>query len=473
MARFVEGRNVLTLYAPSRKIVKRKNQCHDERVKTDDIKKLFAGKKITLMGLGLLGRGVGDAEFLAAAGANLIVTDLKNETELASSIERLKKFPNITYHLGGHLLEDFENRDMILRAPNVPLNSPFLARARENNIPIEMDASLFVKLSNAKIVGITGTRGKSTTTHLIYEMAKAARLEPLLGGNERGTSTLQLLEKISGKDPVILELDSWQLQGFEESRISPHVSIWTNFMPDHMNYYKGDMGRYFADKAAIARFQKKDDYFITTSDIKERIESRFGALQGTFFPATTLQDDWIVALPGEHNRQNAGYAVAAARILGIPDDIIKNTLKSFSGLPGRLEFLGEKNGIAFYDDANSTTPEAAVAALRTLAATKRPIVLIAGGSDKELDFKDFAREIEKTVKKTILFKGKATEKLEALLPKESPIEIASNMSEAVTFALVSAKNGDIVLLSPGATSFGIFKNEYDRGDQFRETIKNL
>ena len=140
----------------------------------NDIKKIFGGKKITLMGLGLLGRGVGDAEFLASAGAELIVTDLKNETELAPSIARLKKFQNITYHLGGHRLEDFEDRDMILRAPNVPLDSPFIAHAREHGIPIEMDASLFVKLSGAMVLGITGTRGKSTVTHLIYEMARSA-----------------------------------------------------------------------------------------------------------------------------------------------------------------------------------------------------------------------------------------------------------------------------------------------------------
>ncbi|MGD1003516.1 MAG: hypothetical protein ABR884_02995 [Minisyncoccia bacterium] len=138
----------------------------------------FKGKKITLMGLGLLGRGVGDAEFLAAYGAELIVTDLKTAQELAPSIERLKNFNNITYHLGGHRLEDFEDRDMVIRAPNAPLDSPFIAHAREHGIPVEMDASLFAKLSPATIVGITGTRGKSTVTHLIYEMGRAAGKNP-------------------------------------------------------------------------------------------------------------------------------------------------------------------------------------------------------------------------------------------------------------------------------------------------------
>lgn len=444
-----------------------------ETMTRDDVEKMFGGKKITLMGLGLLGRGVGDAEFFAAAGAELIVTDLKNEIELAPSIDRLKKFSNIVYHLDGHRLEDFEGRDMIVRAPNVPLDSPFIAHAREHHIPIEMDASLFAKLTEATIVGITGTRGKSTTTHLIYEMAKAAGREPYLGGNERDTSTLQLLEKTSEKNLVILELDSWQLQGFEESKISPHIAIWTNFMPDHMNYYKGDMDRYFRDKAAIARFQKPGDFFITTSEIKEKVESTFGALQVDCIIDASIPDDWTLALPGDHNRKNAGCAVAAARAIGIPKDIIKNILKDFSGLPGRMEFLGEKNGVAFYNDSNSTTPEATLAALRTLGATGRPIVLVAGGSDKELDFAILAQEIEKTVKKAVLFRGKATEKLQALLPKYFPVEIVLSMDEAISAARASSQTGDIILLSPGATSFGIFKNEYDRGDQFRKIFREI
>jgi UDP-N-acetylmuramoylalanine--D-glutamate ligase len=272
---------------------------------------------------------------------------------------------------------------------------------------------------------------------------------------------------------VILELDSWQLQGFEESRISPHIAVWTNLMPDHMNYYKGDMDRYFRDKAAIARFQKTGDFFVTTGEIKEKMEFAFGPLAGTCITNTLLPDDWAVALPGEHNRQNAGYAVAVAKILGISDDIIKTILKSFSGLPGRLEFLGEKNGVSFYNDSNSTTPEAGIAALRTLRASKRPIILIGGGSDKEMQFEAFAREIVKSVKKAILFRGKATEKIRALLPEEFPAKITSSMDEAFAQALKTAERGDIILLSPGATSFGIFKNEYDRGDQFRECVEKV
>lgn len=445
----------------------------------------FKGKKITLMGLGLLGRGVGDAEFLAACGAaELIVTDLKTADELAPSIARLKDFKNIIYRLGEHRLEDFEGRDLVVRAPNTPLDSPFIAHAREHGIPVAQDAALFAQLSPATIIGITGTRGKSTTTHLIYEMARAAGKDPVLGGNERGTATLPLLATTDAASTVILELDSWQLQGFEDAHISPRISVWTNFLPDHMNYYKGDMDRYFQDKAAIARFQKPGDTFVTTREIKEKIEARFGTLAATCVLDPALPDgsELSPALLGEHNRANAAFACAAARAMGIADDIIKNALKTFSGLPGRLQLLGEKNGIAFYDDGNSTTPDAAIAALRALAPLGRPIVLIAGGSDKELDFSKLVPEIERSVKKLVLFNGAATEKIKALLPQDFSYSTAGSMDEAFAAALAAASAATaetptaahpIILLSPGATSFGIFKNEYDRGDQFKAAFEKL
>jgi UDP-N-acetylmuramoylalanine--D-glutamate ligase len=240
-----------------------------------------------------------------------------------------------------------------------------------------------------------------------------------------------------------------------------------------MNYYKGDMDRYFQDKAAIARFQKTGDAFISTRDIIEKIEKRFGALRGACVADPALPADWEVALLGEHNRANAAFACAAARALGIPDDIIKNTLKIFSGLPGRLQPLGEKNGIAFYDDGNSTTPEATLVALKTLAPLGRPIVLIAGGSDKELDYTALVPEIVKSVKALVLFNGKATDKMKALFPSAFSYATAASMDEAFTAARAAAAPGDIVLLSPGATSFGIFKNEYDRGDQFKAAFNVL
>src|SRR3989344_5839604 len=213
----------------------------------------FKGKKITLMGLGLLGRGVGDAEFLARYGAQLTVTDLKTAEELKPSLERLKVFPNITYHLGGHRLEDFRGKDFILKAAGVPLDSLYIAEARKTGVSIEMDASLFAKLApaGATVIGVTGTRGKSTTAAIIYEILKTAGKRVFLGGNIKDMATLPLLEKVREGDFVVLELDSWQLQGFEDAQISPHIAVFTTFFDDHLNYYKGNQRRYLADKAQL------------------------------------------------------------------------------------------------------------------------------------------------------------------------------------------------------------------------------
>ena len=223
-----------------------------------DYKRYFKNKKITVMGLGLLGRGIGVVKFLAEQGVKLTVTDLKNKKELKLALDKLKKFKNIKYVLGEHKLDDFKNRDLIIRAANVPLDSVYIKEAQKNNIPIEMDASLFARLSLATIIGITGTRGKSTVTKIIYNSLKKHSLKNrnvFLGGNIKGIATLPLLKKAKKGDFVILELDSWQLQGFGDLEISPHISVFTNFMSDHLNYYKGDMQHYFDDKANIFKYQ--------------------------------------------------------------------------------------------------------------------------------------------------------------------------------------------------------------------------
>ena len=230
-----------------------------------DYRRAFKNKRITLLGLGLLGRGVGDAEFLAKCGAQVIVTDKKTETELAASVAKLKKYPNVTFRLGGHRKEDFEDCDMVLKAAGVPLDSPEIAAARAAGVPVTMSTALFAKYAiaaGAKIVGVTGTRGKTTVAHMIHHslisaFAKAsADRRAFLGGNVRGISTLSMLPDVRKGDVAVLELDSWQLQGFGDLKISPNISVFTNLMPDHQNYYK-DMDEYFTDKANIFRHQIK------------------------------------------------------------------------------------------------------------------------------------------------------------------------------------------------------------------------
>lgn len=440
-----------------------------------DCRDYFKGKRVTVMGLGLLGRGINVIKFLADCGAALTVTDLKTREQLAPALKELSKYKNIEYVLGEHRLQDFQNKDLIIRAPNAPLNSPYLAEARKNKIEIEQDASLFCKLAPAgvKIVGITGTRGKSTVTHLLYEILSASGRsgKVFLAGNVRGMATLPLLKKVRANDVVILELDSWQLQSWGENKLSPHLAIFTTFLVDHLNYYSGNMNQYFADKANIFKYQTKDDILILGSQIKQKIKANSKIIK----PKTKLPTGWRFGAPGAHNEYNAMLAVVAARELGVKDQVIKKALANFTGLPGRLEARPAIGGVNYYNDTTATTPDAVMAAVHALKQYKGKIILIGGGTDKELDFKRYAQIVPKYLKGLILFKGTATDKILAALPKKLkfPVVIADNMKEAIKQSSKLAKKGDIVLLSPGAASFGIFKNEFDRGDQFNQLVKKI
>ena len=443
-------------------------------------KDFFKGKKITLMGLGILGRGVNVAKFLAECGVELTVTDLKTEEQLASSLKILTPYKNIKYILGKHELADFSGKDMIVKAAGVPLGSPYIAEAIKNNIPIEMDASLFAKLtalstSNVDIIGITGTRGKSTVTHLIYSIIKNSGRRVYLGGNVKGLATLPLLKKVKSNDIVVMELDSWQLQGFGEAKISPNVAVFTTFLPDHQNYYKNDMDRYFSDKANVYRWQKDEDYLIagvkTAKLIKEKeknnLKSRIIIADGKNIPR-----GWKIKLLGEHNFANVALAAEAARKLGVKESAIKKSAENFKGLPGRLEFIREAKGVKFYNDTTATTPEAVMAALESLKEKKGRIILIGGGADKNLEYDEYAKVVKKYIKVLILFKGLASNKIISSLGKTKfPVEVFDNMKAAMKFAVANAKKGDIVLLSPGAASLGVFKNEFDRGEQFNKAVK--
>jgi len=429
----------------------------------------FKNKKITIMGLGLLGRGIGVARFLAEAGAQLTITDLKTKKELKLSLDKLKKFKKINYILGRHRLADFRNKDMIIKAAGVPLDSLYIKEALRNKIPVEMDASLFIKLAKIKTIGITGTRGKSTVTDIIYQILKKnySLGNVFLGGNVKGVATLPLLKKVKKNDIVVLELDSWQLQGFNDLKISPQISVFTNFLPDHMNYYKNRMDLYFKDKSSIFKFQNKNDYLIVSQQAKKEITKRFNNIIKSKI-IITKNEKWQTKLIGEHNQENFNLASQVLEILGIKKSIIKKEIKNYSGLPGRMEFVRNFKGIDYYNDTNATSPEAVIAAIN---AINKDIILIAGGNDKELNYKEMVEIIEKKVKTLILIKGTATEKIVDLMGYS--IETVDNMRDAIKKANKFAKNGDMILLSPGAASFGIFKNEYDRGNQFVKLVKRI
>lgn len=423
------------------------------------------------MGLGLLGRGVGDAKFLAEHGAELIVTDLKSEDELATSVAQLKDFPNVTFVLGEHRMEDFQNRDYILKAAGVPLNSPYIEEARKNNIPVKMSASWFQELAGIPVVGVTGTRGKSTVTHLLFEILKAADKKVLLGGNVRGVSTLSLLHDAREDSIALFELDSWQLQGFGNAEISPNIAVFTTFFDDHLNYYKEDKKQYLKDKAQIFLHQKSGDTFVLGEQAKDLVLAAHQPPVEPVIANATLIEGWDVKMPGEHNRYNAACAVAAARALGVSDDVSKNIIANFGGVPGRLELIHEVHGVKFYNDTTATTPEATLAALRALDPDeKKNIILIMGGADKELDMNRLLVEIPKHTKRVLLLAGTGTNRVLAYLDGAS---VFDSLETAFTEATSAAKEGDIVLLSPAFASFGMFKNEFDRGDQFNALVQKL
>lgn len=241
----------------------------------DSYKTYFKGKKVTVLGLGLLGKLIGDIQFLSKQGALLTVTDLKTKKELAPSLKLLRGYKNIIYVLGKHELKDFENRDFILKGQGTRLDSPYILHARKNNIPIEMDEVLFLKLAPPlTVIGITGTRGKTYTTELIYHILRKAGKRVHLGGNIKGTAALPLLSKVKKGDYVVFELSSWQLQGFGEAEISPHVAVFTSFMPDHMNYYDGNIKKYFKDKSYIFSNQTPRDILVVRPDVLPRIKGK-------------------------------------------------------------------------------------------------------------------------------------------------------------------------------------------------------
>ncbi len=436
-------------------------------------KEYFKGKKITVIGLGILGRGVGDIKFLAEHGAVLTVTDLKTKEDLVSSLEQLKEY-DITYSLGGHKLDDFRSRDLIIKAAGIPLDSPFIAEAEKNNILVKMSTSLFAKFFPGTIIGVTGTRGKSTVTAMIYEILKAAGKKVFLGGNVKGVSTLAHLPKSTPDEIAVLELDSWQLQGFGEEKISPHIAVFTTFFPDHLNYYKGDLNAYLKDKSYIFSNQKENDFLILGSQcaglIKDNYESKARVLIGD---SKDLPSDWNLKILGEHNRYNATLAMLAVESLNIDRAIVKSALESFSGVPGRLEFMKEIKGIKIYNDTTSTTPEATIAALEALGNEgKKNIVLIFGGNDKGLNLTGLLDALPRFCKKIFVVPGSGSDRLPTEIDGLG-LERVRELKESLERSFKVANSGDIILFSPAFTSFGQFKNEFDRGEKFVDLVNQL
>ena len=478
-----------------------------------DYKQYFAGKRITKQGFGVLGRGYGVVKFLIDNGADLLITDMKSEDVFIEQMSELNNYikdnnlkNKIEYYFGGHRDEDFINCDYVIQASGVPKDNKYLQLSRDNKIPVYQESSLFLQIINdwnntleekdkLRVIGITGTRGKTTTTMLLYKIISEWYGDDNvhLGGNIRNVATLSLLEKVKKSDIIIMEMDSWICQGLEYIKYSPNIAIWTTFMEDHNNYYKGDMRDYFYDKARIFLYQKERDIFITTTNIYSEfakyinipdlniINSRHNIKYINELDIINYNTNINSHLLGNHNKLNISLAVAVAEYLRIDKEEYIKSISEFQPVEGRLSMIRNINNIEYYNDSTSTTPDALMAAV---SAMNKNIVLICGGRDKDINLDKLSNFIienksSNKIKEIIILKDESTtgtDKLLELFTKNNisiDYNTASNLLEAMTIANNKIKNGEVVLFSPGFASFGMFHNEYDRSDQFTKLVNDI
>jgi len=450
------------------------------------------GKKVTIMGLGLHGGGLASTLFFVSRGAEVTVTDLRSREVLQPILDKLKKYP-INYTLGRHRIEDFLKADLVIKNPAVPPDSPYLKAAKL----VETDISVFLSLNKRPVIAVTGSKGKSTTVSAVYHVLKTRLPETKLGGNIT-VSPLTFVDDCTEESctPVILELSSWQLADLKDKGIlKPKTAAITNIMPDHQNRYTS-MADYVADKKLIYRDIPAESCLICSYD--DRFGREFAAetksrvfyvsshplpenLEGVFLEdrAGFIRTDGKtvkvlpekINLPGVHNRINLLYAAAILYREGMKAEDIAEGLSRFTGIPHRMEKVAEIHGAAWYNDSAATIPQATAAALKSFEG---PVLLICGGTDKKLQFEDFDKAVS-IPEKIYLLEGSATDRMlpfikSAGTPFKGPF---SSLKEAVDSACKDSKEGDSIILSPGATSFGMFLNEFDRGDQFRKMVKEL
>ncbi len=448
--------------------------------------------KVTIMGLGLHGGGLASALFFASRGAEVTVTDLREESILKPVIKQLADY-DIKYVLGKHLDEDFVSADLVIKNPAVSGSSPYLKMAKL----VETDISIFLKFNKRPVIAVTGSKGKSTTVSAVYDVMHFFLPDTKLGGNIT-TSPLNFIDDctVKNRTPVILELSSWQLADLKNTNLLvPRIAVITNIMPDHQNRYSS-MDEYVADKKLIYANQSAGDllicnyddgygrefasetaakvFFVSASDLPINIDGAFLLNNEGYCRINGKVEKFLpekIQIPGEHNRLNMLYAALILRLSGIDADQISSRLNQFTGIAHRMELIIVRNGVSWYNDSAATIPQATAAAMR---GCQTPFRLIAGGTDKKLDF-DGTIEAFSLARSIYLLEGSATDRLTALLhnqniPYNGPYD---NLITAVKQAAADSQPGESVIFSPGATSFGMFLNEFDRGDKFRQMVLDL
>ncbi len=458
----------------------------------------FAGKRVTVMGLGRFGGGIGVTRWLANQGARVVVTDQAARDDLLESLDKLSDL-DIDYKLGGHDGVDLNGCDLLVISPAVDkTKSEFVRAAVAKGIRCSSEMNLFLERCRGRPVGVTGSVGKSTTTAMIGQILSAASRSAgwthgrvWLGGNI-GKSLLDDLNTIAAEDVVVLELSSFQLEDAASLAKSPHIALVTNLRENHLDRH-GTMQSYASAKANIHRFQTPDDWLILPERGAEALPDvpaagrrmvRFSADEATRGARLTSMDangraaspeivPMRLSIPGLHNIQNAAGAIAVARILGVSDAVSAAALSEFTGLVHRLEFVREFGGVRYYNDSKATSPEAAMTSIKAFDV---PVVVLAGGSDKGGSFESFGRFLAEHAKAVICM-GETRERISASIRLgaggcgKGPVVLPADQFEsAISSARELAKPGEVVLLSPGCASYDWFKNYEQRGDQFRRVV---
>jgi UDP-N-acetylmuramoylalanine--D-glutamate ligase len=453
------------------------------------------GKRVTILGLGKGRTSSGLAAFLARAGASVTVTDTRQARQLTEGLERLGDLP-VALRLGVSGDGAIAEADYLFVIQGTPPTSSTIVRAEQLGIPVLTEIGLFFQLCPAPIVGITGTKGKTTTTTLVGRVLEQGDRPVIVAGNI-GEAVIHRLPEITPRHWVVLELSSFQLETLPQS---PHVAVITNVTEDHLDYH-GTADAYAKAKRSIIAWQTHQDHAVLNLDDPTVMAMQTGT-EGRLFPFSLLErlrrgafldGDLLVAhdgqrrhdflrapelrIPGRHNVANALAAAAVGVIAGIDDDRIARALREFEGVPHRQEPVGEIGRVLYVNNSQGTTPEATITAIETY---DRPAVVILGGVGKGLDFDPMAAVVQRRARGVVLI-GQAADEIERALRRapsrrrEVPlaIERASSMREAVARARAMAREGDVVLLSPAAASFDMFKDMVDRGDQFRAAVAEL
>jgi UDP-N-acetylmuramoylalanine--D-glutamate ligase len=452
------------------------------------------GKRVLI--LGAARQGLGLARWLSLHGARVTLSDTRSEADLRVARESLAEY-SIHWALGGHPLALLDATDVLCLSGGVPLTLPIVAEAVKRGIPLSNDSQIFMEVVPCKTIGITGSAGKTTTTTLVGSMAKNAYGDKAYVGGNIGDPLINYVDNMKTDDIAILEFSSFQL---DQMTISPNVAAILNITPNHLDRH-GTMEAYAAAKARILAFQGEKDASVLGRDdkgawsLRNKVRGKLytfsldeleEGLNGTYLQDGLLNlrdgDAYLplilrekILLPGDHNISNVLAAFAIGHAARLPLVSMLEAVEEFRGVPHRLELVRELRGVRWYNDSTATAPERSMAAIRVF---DEPLVLLLGGRDKDLPWEDLMRLVGDRVDHVVLF-GEAAEKIQvtaqALGFRENGADLTrvSSLQEAVTRAAEIAEAGDVVLLSPGGTSFDEFKDFAERGERFREWVQAL